>query len=226
MRQTFCNNYYGNLEKAEWQGNATKIHEDIKKYKKLKKQIEKSNDKTYLELIDWFLERLREKRQEIVDGYKAPKQKSGGRDIVINDASYDIRDIKPYSYYVGKMEKDLNDNKKAILKSQRTLQRIKSYQTENEKKEDEEEKLKEGEEWNVKDPKEEAKNKENEDGEKWNVKSQEDQDEPVKVEDVKVEQQDDGDENVQDEDDVGKSGESGQGVAKPEENTKVRLSHK
>lgn len=136
----FCTNYFNNLENTDAQNNAQKIYDDIKRYKKYRKELEKSEEtQKHLPLIDWFIARLRFKRDEIIEGYQAPKQKLGKRDIVIIDPSYDIRDIKPYSYFVSKMEKDLRDNEKAILKSKQTMKRMGTFK-EDEKKDGDDDK--------------------------------------------------------------------------------------
>jgi len=56
-----------------------------------------------IQSIDWLIERYKTKRDEIEAAYKTENKKYRH----INDCSYDIRDLKPYKFYIHKLEKDM-----------------------------------------------------------------------------------------------------------------------
>jgi len=118
---TFSTNYFKGLDRSEFKCASAHLQEDIKKYKiminysQLHKSFKQSidaqgeheqftqEDKNH---IEWFIERLKLKRENIESAYKARRTRSA----LMSDFSYNIRDLKPYKYYISRMEQDIQEH--------------------------------------------------------------------------------------------------------------------
>lgn len=62
--------------------------------------------------IDWYIDRLKNKRQEIDQGIKSRERKIN----YLHDSTYDIRELKPYKHYINRLEKDMYAEQQAQQK--------------------------------------------------------------------------------------------------------------
>jgi hypothetical protein len=113
----FSNNYYTCLDRLEFNSVSTRLRDDIEKFKSFKRDLEtrKGNGEEdfteeEVDYINWLIERLKDKRKEVEEAYKN-KDKTHSS---INDFSYDIRDLKPYKFYISKMEKDMQKEREEM----------------------------------------------------------------------------------------------------------------
>lgn len=115
----FSNDYYVGLDKTDRFSTTSKLEDDIQKYKRFKDNEFKTFNQHDLEWITWLLSRMKQKRTEVHQSFEfgdkdvADRETKIGlydiKEIKITDPSYDVRDLKPYKYFISKMEKDLED---------------------------------------------------------------------------------------------------------------------
>lgn len=116
----FSTDYYAGLDKSDKFSISSKLEDDIQKYKRFKENEFKTFTEHDLSWITWLLSRMKEKRTEIHESFEAENQDESTKigtkvglydlkEIKITDSSYDVRDLKPYKYFISKMEKDLED---------------------------------------------------------------------------------------------------------------------
>ena len=130
-QSVFSTNYYLGLDKTDRHSCTTKLEDDIHKYKRYKENEFKAFSEYDLGWIEWFISRMKSKREEVHEAFNSDEignksniamsnlyesTRAGTKiglydlkDIKITDPSYDVRDLKPYKYFISKMEKDLED---------------------------------------------------------------------------------------------------------------------
>ncbi|CAI2368472.1 unnamed protein product [Moneuplotes crassus] len=108
--KVFSNNYFECLQKNEYQNLSRNLRQDKRRLKKFKASLNTEEGKNREDFsqedrghIDWLIQRLRTKRKDAEVAYKH-KDEDGTKII---DPSYDIRDLKPYKFYINKLKKDM-----------------------------------------------------------------------------------------------------------------------